>query len=269
VIKARNIYINALVRFIDRLTNHKLESVILFGSYVRGECAKNSDLDILFVLSDDVAERVLRLIKKIFFILSLKERNNNVSVLDKILLAIESETGMFVSGFVSRLSELLNMNFSKVFNTNPILSKLLATTRIIFANLMKNYKVLFGKNVLQMLSKQIIEPVPLEVVKSLIMNVILSLGAFFIAFKKDTIKYSLEAVKWSLMAFCYSLKIPPSIYKAVKILLSFGLKTLQQIFLPSRIYGKYNPILFVLSPYLVLRIHLLSLKIGKFARNKR
>ena len=252
-----------LAKIVNKLTDGKLISVILFGSYVRGENTRNSDYDVLFVLSDDVNDSIIRLLKKILFVITSKERIRKNGLLDRILLAIEAETGMYISGFVTKLEYLLSQKFEKVFNTNTLLSRLLAPSKIVFVNLIRNYKIVIGKDVLRPLIKSNHQPSVIDLLKSFFMNLLLSLGSIFISFKRDSIKYSLEAVKWSILAFSYAMNSPPSIRKSVNILMQYGLKLLNDLFLTARNNGLYDPRIIILSPNIVLQIHSLALKMIK------
>jgi predicted nucleotidyltransferase len=199
-------YVDALIDFFRRYMGENLVSVILFGSYVEGEVSKHlSDVDMIIVVDGKLDKKLIKKASNLIKILELKYgiSNNCYSFFDKFLHALEKGTGMFISHFICKYDDFVNGNFSGIFSTNRILSKVLAPSEIVLATFQKKAQTIWGKDLLNEMRKPKITII--QLIKSCYMNFLLSVGALIISpFSKKAIKFSMEAVKWSLhsCSFC-------------------------------------------------------------------
>ncbi len=199
-----------------------LLSLIIFGSAVRGEYQPDlSDVDIIFVINDNTSKKDKTRIKRELTKLEYKHtfRKKISSIVDTVYKRAEDMTGMYVSHFVCYRKEFLAAKFSKVFNINLLLCKLLAPTDVVWASVVKSATTLWGENLLDKAS--LAEVSKSQIKKSKVMNLVLctaSLATYIL--HPDSTKYAMEAVKWSLQTcyFSYTLE-PATTAKAVQFFL--------------------------------------------------
>lgn len=202
-------YIRDVVKIVQRKVRlSKILSIIIFGSQ-RKEQKENtpiSDCDLLIIFEDSVTNWLIRQMEKYLISLEIRHdfRDYNNSFLKKVLGVIQQTTGMFVSNFLTRKNYWEDAKFSRIFQVNIFFSKLFAPRKIVLSSVIDNSNVLYGKDLRDIVKEKIHIP-PVEIIKSTIMNLMISLFSIFITpFKSlDPMKYQLEAVKWALRASNY------------------------------------------------------------------
>jgi predicted nucleotidyltransferase len=185
----------------------KILSIILFGSQLknhhhRKENTVISDCDLLIVFKDNVSTSFLRKMEKYFIALENKHnfRKFNSNFVNKMLDVMQQSTGMFVSHFLTKKTYFERGIFHKIFSVNKILSDIFAPKKLVLCSVVDNSTVLWGED-LRDLIKEKVEIEPYDVVKSITMNLLISLLCIlFSPLKIIKPKYQLEAIKWSLRA---------------------------------------------------------------------
>ncbi|MFO8020059.1 MAG: hypothetical protein R6U96_15650 [Promethearchaeia archaeon] len=202
-------YIRDVVKIVQkRVRESKVLSIIIFGSQRKKqkENTEISDCDLLIIFEDSVTNWLIRQMEK--YLISLEIRHNFRDIDDKffkkVLGVIQQTTGMFVSNFLTRKSYWQHAKFSRIFQVNKFFSKLFAPRKIVLSSVIDNSNVLYGKDLRDIVKRRIKIP-PLEMIKSIVMNLMISLFSIFITPIKhlDPMKYQLEAVKWALRASNY------------------------------------------------------------------
>jgi len=200
----------------------KIISLILFGSQnpKHQERTIISDCDLLVIFKNDVKDNHIRKIEK--YIGALEQLHNfrkaNSSFVDKFLSILYEKTGMFVSHFLSKEKYWNNLRFHKIFRVNKIFSTILAPKKIVLCNIISNNMILYGLD-LQEIVKKDIQISALEIIKSMLMNLLLSLFSIPTSLFKSfsSMKHQLEAVKWSLRSSnYYAFKDSQSLLKIIE-----------------------------------------------------
>ena len=158
-------------------------SILLFGSYARGEFTKNSDVDVLIIIRDEFYEQQSRLffrkLEQLFLATEQKhkllmERKNPVSGL---LMSVEKSTGMFVSHFVCKESDWKSQQFHKIFHVNRLMAMLLSPGDIVLNNMRSSYIPIYNEMPDANFKNEITIG---QVVKSLFMNFLLAIGGVIV-----------------------------------------------------------------------------------------
>ena len=189
----------------------KVISLILFGSQIpkhqnSTDCTVISDCDVLIIFKDDVKNNHIRKIEK--YIVALEQLHNfreaDSAFIGRLLEIVYKETGMFVSHFLTKEKYWNNLRFHKIFRVHKIISTLLAPKKIVLCNIILNNMILYGLDLREIVKKEI-EISSLEIIKSLLMNLLLSLFSIPTSLFKsfNSMKHQLEAVKWSLSSSNY------------------------------------------------------------------
>jgi predicted nucleotidyltransferase len=278
--QSRN-YINDAVAIIKReIGIDGIVSIILFGSQLflnenQNESTKISDCDLLIIFKDGVSNNLMRKVDRYFIALEHKHnfREENKSTINKMASIINQTTGMFVSHFLTKKKHWENAIFHKIFNVNKIISHLVAPTKIVLCNVVINSEILYGLDLRERIKKRI-KISPLDMIKSITMNLIISLFAIPLLLLKsfDSAKYQLEAVKWTLKASNYyafkdSKPIIPTIKRFISLEKSEGNKRKAEKFYRKFLNLRKNPHVdlgFTLqSPVRIIKIHLMGIQRAK------
>jgi len=271
-------YINDAVAIIKReIGIDGIVSIILFGSQLflnenQNESTKISDCDLLIIFKDGVSNNLIRKVDRYFVALEYKHnfRKENTNIVNKIASFINQTTGMFVSHFLTKRKHWEKGIFHKIFNVNKIISNLLAPKKIVLCSVVINSDILYGLDLREGFKKRI-EISPLDMIKSICMNLIISLFAIPISLLKslDSVKYQLEAVKWTLKASnYYSFKDSKPIHAIIKRFISLE-RSERNKRKAEKFYRKFlnlrkNPnvdLRFTLqSPFRIIKIHLLGIQ---------
>lgn len=205
--KSKN-YIQDVILLLNKeIGIHKILSIILFGSQLKNHHQKRentviSDCDLLIVFKDNVSTSFIRRIEK--YLIALENKHNfrkyNSNFVNKMLDVMQQTTGMFVSHFLTKKTYFEKGIFHKIFSVNKVLSDLFAPKKLVISSVVDNSAVLWGED-LRDLVKEKVEIEPFDMVKSITMNLLISLLCIlFSPLKILKPKYQLEAIKWSLRA---------------------------------------------------------------------
>ena len=207
--QSRN-YINDIVSLIhNEVGINKILSIILFGSQQKSmqENTKVSDCDLLLIFKDRVKKSHIRDIEKYFIALEIKHHFREYDehrLIQKFLDALQQTTGMFISHFLTKKTYWINAKFHRIFNVNKWFSALFAPREIVLCSVIDNSTILYGQDIRERAKQNITIP-PFDMLKSMTMNLLISLFAIAISpFKHlKPMKYCLESVKWALRASNY------------------------------------------------------------------
>lgn len=271
-------YINDAVAIIKKeIGIEGIVSIVLFGSQLflnenHIESTKISDCDLLIIFKDGVSNNLIRKVDNYFVALEYKHnfREENTGLVNKIACVVNQTTGMFVSHFLTKRKHWENVIFHKIFNVNKIISNLLAPKKIVLCNVVINSDILYGLDLREDVKKRL-EISPLDMIKSICMNLIISLFTIPCSVLKsfNSVKYQLEAVKWTLKASNYyafkdSKPFNAIIKRFISLEKSVGKKRKAEKYYRKFLNLRKNPHIdlgFILqSPFRIIKIHLLGIK---------
>ncbi|MEJ2250989.1 MAG: hypothetical protein P8Y70_14370 [Candidatus Lokiarchaeota archaeon] len=268
-------YIYDIASLLDKRIGLKnIVTISLFGSQLLSSDERSciSDCDLLIVVDNAVSNDLLKELEPYLLSLEIKHnyRTNHSDVLKRIIDTVQLTTGMFVSHFVTKENYCKKSKFYKMFHVSEFLSYLIAPRRIVINNVLENNCSLFGADLNQLVKTKL--PISsFDMIKSLMMNLLISLCSFLILpFKslKPTIRYQLEAIKWSLRAINYYIfrdtASLPMIIKRFSILehrsfRNYGMFYKKFLFL--RDYPVEDLKFMTLVPLKILKIHINGIKL--------
>lgn len=247
--------IETIINFLSKKVGaNKISSVIIFGSFLDGSASPISDIDVLVVLRS--SDR--RIIRKAAAVLrSLEKRKPPSSLIEMVLEGVKAKTGMFKSFFVCSEDDLRSGDFPAIFSLSRVMCLLLAPSKLVLGSVIDGAKVVYGDIQLP--------PPPkfglAQILKSLIMNLILSMAAIIIApFVKEAAKYSMEAGKWSVMAsYYYTFRKRLPVEKIPQSLSGWTRTHAAKLVSLRRNYWN-DPYILTRTPFFTLVTHLLALK---------
>ena len=278
--QSRN-YIKDIVVLINKeIGINKIVSLLLFGSQrVESENTFVSDCDLLFIFKNRVSSRHIKEIERYFLALEIKHnfKEPTSKLTRDILSVIQHSTGMFVSHFLTKQKFWEQATFYKIFQVNRVFSALFAPRNIVLGNVIQNSTILYGDDLRSKLRPKIKISIR-EMLRSTVMNLFISFFALLIVPKKElnSIKYQLEALKWSLKAssyYCY--EDSELLDKIVKRFISFE-KPKKRI-KAERFYLRFlelrqnpsNDLKFMIhTPLKILRIHVKAIIFRKLTKRK-
>lgn len=198
-------YLDELARLLGP-SEGSIASVILFGSIVKGGHSDISDVDVIVIVNDDCDDGFIRSLDEGICGIENKfgygskpyeaSRPGQRFAL-QIANFVEVRTGMFVSHFVCRRRDIVKADFAKIFNTTPVLSRMLAPGELVLAGIFDHAKTVYGEDLLGKMRMP--KYGPFDLARSLAMNILLSIGgAFLYLFHRSAAKFALEATKWSI-----------------------------------------------------------------------
>jgi hypothetical protein len=263
-------YIKDAIKLLDiKCGMEEIISIILFGSQSSGIPSNISDCDLLIILNNSLSEDEINQLNKYFLALELKHGflNQPTGLIDRLFIAFQKATGMFVSHFIVNFKSWKKKKFYKIFNINKIFSYLLAPRDIVFHNVINTSKVLYKANNIESLTRYFyFSPKAIEMIKSIIMNYFLTVGAIlFMPFNPKSIRYLLESVKWSLRTSNYYIfEDSKPLKKITSRFLSFEnniekkgkISQYFKTFIKLRNDPKYDFGFFFKSLYRILKIHI-------------
>ena len=260
---------------------NKIASIILFGSQraQTREATIVSDCDLLIIFKDRVSNHHIKEIEKYFIALEIKHhfRNFEKKLSKKILGVIQQTTGIFVSHFLTKERYWEGGIFHKIFRVNKLFSILFAPRKIILGNILINSSILYGDDLREKIRPKI-QITFFEMIKSTIMNLMISLFSIVISFLKNlnSVKYQLESVKWALKAsnyFCFH--DSETLERISERFISF--ETLKSQKKASRFYSDFlqlrkNPInrvkFMIRVPIRIIKIHVFAILHKKLIKRK-
>jgi hypothetical protein len=282
--KTRN-YIKDVVILVNReIGINKIVSILLFGSQQTQTKAENtsiSDCDLLFIFKDRVSSRHIREIEKYFIGLEIKHNfeSGNKNVIRNLISSIQHATGMFISHFLTKEKYWKNATFHKIFQVNKVFSAIFAPRNIVLSNVIINSTVLYGTDLRNLIRSKIKVSV-FEMFKSMVMNLFISFFALILfPFKKlNSIKFQLEAIKWSLRSSnYYCFRDTENLDKIIERFISFEEKSSfqqkAQLFYLDFLKLRKEPnnyLGFILRcPIRILKIHIKAIKFRKAVKKIR
>ena len=274
-------YIKDIVILINKeIGINKIVSLLLFGSQqVDIKNTAVSDCDLLFIFKNRVSNRHIKEIERYFLALEIKHKfKEPTSKLFRVVLGvIQQSTGMFVSHFLTKQKFWEQAKFYKIFRVNRFFSALFAPRNIVLGNVIQNSTILFGEDLRNSIKSKIKINIR-EIFKSTVMNLFISFFALLIGPSKElnSIKYQLEAIKWSLKAsnyYCY--EDSELLDKIVERFISFEKPKRQakaELFYSKFLELRKNPIndlkFMIFTPLRILRIHVKAILFRKLTKRK-
>ncbi len=270
--QSRNYIYDVILLVNKEIGIDKILSIILFGSQMKNHHQRRentviSDCDLLIVFNDNVSTSFIRRMEKYFIALENKHnfRKYNSKFVNKMLDVMQQSTGMFVSHFLTKKTYFEKGTFHKIFSVNKILSDIFAPKKLVLSSVVDNSTVLWGED-LRDLVKEKVEIEPFDMVKSITMNLLISLLCIlFSPLKIFKPKYQLEAIKWSLRASnFYVFEDSKSLETIIKRFTIFEKSTgykrrayrFYSKFLELR-HNPYNDLDFMLRcPFRIIKIHI-------------
>ena len=278
--KTRN-YIKDVVILVNKeIGINKILSILLFGSQQSQNKTENtsvSDCDLLFIFKDRVSSHHIREIEKYFIALEIKHNfeESNKNVLRNLISSIQHATGMFISHFLTKEKYWNNAIFHKIFQVNKVFSALFAPRHIVLSNVIINSTVLYGADLRKIISKNI-KVYVFEMFKSLVMNLFISFFSLLLSpvKKLNSIKFQLEAIKWSLRSsYYYCFRDTQNLDDIIERFVTFekySSREKAQLFYNQFLKLRkkpYNNLRFMLrSPIRILKIHIKAMKYRKIIR---
>ena len=278
--KTRN-YIKDVVILVNReIGINKILSILLFGSQQTQNKRENtsvSDCDLLFIFKDRVSSHHIREIEKYFIALEIKHdfEEPNKNVIRNIISSIQHATGMFISHFLTKEKYWNNAIFHKIFQVNKVFSALFAPRHIVLSNVILNSTVLYGTDLRKIIRKNIKVSV-FEMFKSMVMNIFISFFSLLLSpiKKLNSIKFQLEAIKWSLRSSnYYCFRDTENLEDIIRRFISFEKYPLQQktnLFYNTFLRLRQEPYInlrFILRcPIRILKIHIKAIKYRKIIK---
>jgi predicted nucleotidyltransferase len=264
-----------------KLLNHHsgigaISSIILFGSQARDSGTEVSDCDLLIVVKDQTQSKTIQHLRRALLRLEIKYNflDYRSTLLSSILFGIQRTTGMFVSHFITKRTYFRQALFYKIFNVNRAVCKLLAPDKLVLLSVVDNSTVIYGDDIRSAVNDEL-EGLTLtfSLIKSLLMNLAISIFSLaLIPFKKLTpIKYSLEAIKWSLKSVHYYLFHTSRRLEEVLTITNPFISSRSKKkraerfckrFLDLRNHPQFDLWFMIQSPIKVFKIHLHALKRG-------
>jgi len=252
-------HVSSTLSLLSRVVGvEKVSLILVFGSVLDGCLTSVSDVDTLIVLRNVKPADVRRAAQALK---SLEPSRKGGTILDAILRSVEGRTGMFQSFFVCSEESFLSGDFASIFSLSKAMSLLLAPSKLVLGSVLDGAKVVYGSLPLPFPPHP--RPTPIQLIKSLLMNLLLSLSALLISpLTGEAAKYALEAGKWSIMAsyyYNYSRRIS---IKKLPEALKGRLRSYAQKLLRRREKYYNDPVILALTPIFSIMVHVLALKRG-------
>lgn len=278
--QSRN-YIKDIVVLINReIGINKIFSIILFGSQqANKDNTIVSDCDLLFIFKNRVSDHHIKEIERYFIALEIKHnfKEPTSKLTRNVLEVIQHSTGMFISHFLTKRKYWEEAIFYKIFRVNKVFSAMFAPRNIVLSNVIQNSTILYGDDIRNIIKSKIKISVR-EMFRSTVMNLFISFFAILIAPRKElnSIKYQLEAIKWSLRASSYyCFEDSELLNTIIQRFISFEKPKAQSK--AKRFYNKFlelrnqpfNNLKFMLQcPFRILKIHIKAILFRKLTKRK-
>ncbi|MBS7288291.1 MAG: nucleotidyltransferase domain-containing protein [Candidatus Freyarchaeota archaeon] len=245
----------AIIRFLSKSVGaDKVSSIIFFGSFLDGGMSPVSDIDVLVVLRGSNKDAVK---KAAAALRCLEKPNPSSSLIEVVLEGVKTGTGMFKSFFVCSEESLRLGDFPSIFSLSRGMSLLLAPSKLVLGSVIDGARVVYGDAELPPPPK----PDLVQLLKSLAMNLLLSVAAFMVApLTGEATKYSMEAAKWSSMAsYYYTFKRRLPVNRIPQALKGWTRRHAARLLSLRRSY-RNDPLMLALTPLFTLAVHILALK---------
>jgi predicted nucleotidyltransferase len=201
-------YIKKIIEHSKKICGEHLLSIYLFGGLTKGYFDKEvSDVDLLFIVSDNCPLEVVAKLEKTLEYLEVKHRLINISNTLNFIFA--TKTAMFKSHFILQLGSLRKMDFQAMFHQGKgfelPLGKLLfyiSPSKLVIRNLILECSLVYGHDVI----KDVKPPMAtiFDLHKSLLVGIGLSiLGVVSSFITKAGTKFTYEGFKWYVLNAYY------------------------------------------------------------------
>ncbi|TFF88599.1 MAG: hypothetical protein EU549_02715 [Promethearchaeota archaeon] len=256
-------YVVNIFKYLKAKFKEKILSMRVFGASLTGDLCETSDCDLICVVKNNTSRSEIKSIRLIArkFAIQFGFFNRPQGFIERVLNIMDSSTGMFISLFVCRKNDFINLRFSKMFNVNRFVATLLAPTNLVIGTVINRSKHVYGLNLLNDINKP--KRFFVQLIKNMILNLLVSMVSFLIyPFSPKATQYELEALKWSMLSSYYYINgTRPSIDKICYYFISKGIskdyvanfKKLRDGFHQNIKFGLFTPIK-------IIQIHLLGLK---------
>ncbi|MHA1975075.1 MAG: hypothetical protein ACTSW1_18970 [Candidatus Hodarchaeales archaeon] len=198
-----DVYLRNVFYYLQNTWATKVVSVVLFGSVV-GKEEKNrsvSDIDLIIVIGDDCSTEEKNAITSGLDFIVQKHFGSTINSNNPFLCGLEKATGMFINNFVCYYSQFIARDFPGVFGINSLVSRFLAPSSSVWISILNQHEILYGEDLFKEWQFHLVLK-KIDLIKSFIMNTLLSLGAIFLCpVLKSSVKFSMEAMKWSLFTW--------------------------------------------------------------------
>ncbi len=203
------IYVNWVHSVLKKELKDEYVSLIIFGSSLDDTRAIDAvaDADLICICKDSISEEKRVKIREIVHNLEVMNAfsYNPKGIIQKVAWFMENTTGMFVSFFLSKKSSFLSADFHTIFDVSA-LAKVLAPSNLVFGSVISASKTIWGEDLLPLIKKP--PPTIRQLLKSLIMDMLISLGANLVVYYFDSEKankYLMECTKWSMLSSYYAI----------------------------------------------------------------
>ena len=254
-------YLHAVKTYLVRNYNSEIISIILFGSMVdtQDNPTDSTDVDLLVVVKDTCPVPVYEKIFRELLAVEAHYMPTKNSFIDLFRKGLQNATGMFINLFFCRHSDFTSKNFTNVFGVNPVMAFLLAPKTSVWISLKQRHTIIWGEDVF-VESKKNIKIQLSDILRSLVMNELLSLGAISLSFiNRSMTHFAMESVKWSLFTWKNYSSLPKaslsSICNRYAQNTSPSEKRLLSAFLMFRKTRKSNNYLLLFAPLFIFRLH--------------
>lgn len=262
--RARSYVVN-IFKFLKTNYADKINSMMVFGSSLTGDLCETSDCDLICILKDNSTQKDIRFIRKVAREFAIKYGffNKPHGFLERVLSIMDTSTGMFISLFVCKKTDFINLRFSKMFNVNSFVSLVLAPTNLVIGTVLNRCRHIYGENLLEKLRKP--KRFFVQLLKNMVLNLLVSIVSFLLyPFTPKATKYEIESLKWSMLSSYYYIKgTRPSIEKICYYFINRGISKKYISNFKKLRDGFHQDIKFgILTPLKIIQIHILGLKLS-------
>ncbi|MHA1230744.1 MAG: nucleotidyltransferase domain-containing protein [Candidatus Helarchaeota archaeon] len=256
-------YVVNIFRYLKQNYKDKIISMMVFGSSLTGELCETSDCDLICVMDDKTSRKEIKTIRKKAKEIAIKYGffNRPNGFIERVLHIMDSSTGMFISLFVCKKNDFINLRFSRMFNVNALVAWLLAPKNLVIGTVLNRSKHIYGENLLETVKKP--KRFFIQLIKNMVLNLLVSLVSFIIyPFSPKATKYELESLKWSMLSSYYYINgTRPSMNKICYYFISKGISKKYIANFKKLRDGFHQDVMFGLrTPFEIIRIHILGLK---------
>ena len=254
-------YLLSVKALLTQKYHNELVSLILFGSMLgnKGKGKSSTDIDLIIVIRDSCPKNTRLQLQKELFGLQQEYIIDEPEFKDIFIRGLQSATGMFINSFLCTYSDIQGRIFHKTFGVNRIIAFILAPQSSVWLSLKERHRILIGRDVIQEWENEILFE-PNDIIRSCIMNCLLSVGALCLSvLKVDMTHFSMEAVKWSLFTWKNRKnKATSQLEVLCRNYAHIGSKIERQVlsaFLEYRSNLKPNKYLVLLAPIFIFKLH--------------
>lgn len=258
IYRKAKLYLEDVKKLATKVLRDNLVSIVIFGSLVRNELSRASDVDILIVVRK-YDSNVRRLIDRLR-ILEFKYGFSFIprGFFGKLFYALSRVTGVFRSTFVAELNAIRKWDFVRIFGTSRFMTRLLAPTEAVKFTILSSYKIIYGSDPFDGI--EIKNPSYKEIIRSFLMNLLLACASFILLpLHRETYKFIYEAIKWSLFNYAYVTRQRPKIKKLSRIFYA-PLRRGIENFITTRRNGRLSPGLLIYAIPSILKIHIWAIR---------